>query len=62
MGFVVSPGGKFFGVANVAGRCLFVWSVGRLVGFDRPDPTTRLVLEDNVQGVDDAGDVWEVWY
>lgn len=27
-------------------------------GFHRPDPTTRLVLEDDVQGVDDAGDVW----
>ena len=32
---------------------MFVWSVG----FDRSDPTTRLVLQDDVQGVDNAGDV-----
>ena len=42
------------------GVCLFGRSVGWL-GFDRPDPTTRLVFEDDVQGVDDAADDWEVW-
>ena len=49
----VSRRGGIFGIADVAGRCLF----GRSVGFDRPDPATRLVLEDDVQGVDDAGNV-----
>ena len=45
---VVSRRGKFSGVADVAGR------VARLLD---PTTTVRLVLEDDVQGVDDAGNV-----
>jgi hypothetical protein len=44
---VVSRRGKFSGVVDVAGR------LGLLTR------KTRLVLEDDVQGVDDAGNVWD---